>query len=316
MEENKKIEVVYEKAAPSKRMLAYIIDVGIFILTAIIFFTFANMGVRSSSFYTQKEKDLATLKIESSLYVDDKVITDYIANNSDYPNYEDKKAFLSNHIDAFYSNLTYFSDVAAQKEAYDKRKLDNPTLFEKNGEDEVVEKAVEPELLYKFYVEEVDNHAMTYLFNNIEYVKLTQFFFLVILVEIIIVVFLSFLIYFYIIPVTFFRRGRQTIGMKLEKIGLISIYAVNQTFWVYTLRALFMFFVFIVVNFVSFLIPTFVSLAMMYFTKRNSSLVNYVFNDYIVNVKDQDIYLDDVERYEAQESLKQLSIRDKDFSLK
>ena len=210
-------------------------------------------------------------------------------------------------------------DAMAQhqcEEAYDKRKLESPNLFEKNELDQVVERNVEAELLYNFYVNEVDNHALAYLLNNLEYIQLTQYIFNTLLVEIILSVFLSFIIYFYILPVTIFKRGRQTIGMKLEKVGIISIHAVNETLGIYSLRTLFMFVMFIGVNFVSFLIPTFVSIGMMYFSKRNSSLVNYVFNDYIVNVKDQDIYMDDLERIESQQSLKKLSIQNKDFSLK
>ena len=64
------------------------------------------------------------------------------------------------------------------------------------------------------------------------------------------------------------------------------------------------------------MIPTFVSITMMYVNKTNSSLVNYVFNDYMVDITAQDIYLNDLERIEAQESLKQASLENKDYRLK
>ncbi len=77
-----------------------------------------------------------------------------------------------------------------------------------------------------------------------------------------------------------------------------------------------MYLVFLPINVATFLIPSFISIGMMYFNKTNSSLVNYIFNDYIVDISNQDIYFNDMEREEAIESLKSLTLDNKDFSLK
>ena len=54
----------------------------------------------------------------------------------------------------------------------------------------------------------------------------------------------------------------------------------------------------------------------MYFTKSNSSLVNYVFNDYMVDVTDQKIYFNALEREEFEIKLQEISIENKDLRLK
>lgn len=296
-------------------MLAHVMDIGIFLFMAIIVFTISTVIIRNSSFYIQKMERLTQIRNESGLYTNNIVITKYVEDDSNFPTTTSKKIFLSNKINYFYHNSTYFDDIEKQMEVYDKRRLDS-NLFFRNSDDVVVEKDVDVSLLYSFYRSEVDDHAVVLLLNNLEYVSLSRFSFLVILVQIIISVVLSFFIFYYAIPAFIFRRGRQTIGMKLSKIGLISIHAVNESLGIYSLRAVFMFFVFIPINFVSFMIPTFVSITMMYVNKTNSSLVNYVFNDYMVDVTAQDIYLNDLERIEAQNSLKQASLENRDYRLK
>ena len=313
--ETTKTEVVYTKAKPGRRMLAHIMDIGIFLFMGIILFTIETVITRNSSFYTEKMERLTQIRNDSGLYTDNVVITTYVEDNTKFPSTTSKKTYLSGRIDYFYHNPTYFDDIAKQMEVYDKRRLES-NLFEKNSEDQVVEKNVDVSLLYSFYKSEVDDHAVVLLLNNLEYVTLSRFSFLVILVEIIIAVVLSFFIFYYLFPAFIFKRGRQTIGMKLTKIGIISIHAVNETLGIYSLRALFMFFVFIPINFVSFMIPTFVSVTMMYVNKTNSSLTNYVFNDYMVDLTAQDIYLNDLERIEAQNSLKQASLENRDYRLK
>ena len=313
--ENSKTEVVYTKAKPGRRMLAHIMDIGIFLFTAIMLFTVSNLAVRNSSSYIRSMERLAQVKNESGIFTNNIVISTYVEDNAKFPNTTDKKEYLRKGIDYFYHNPTYFDDIAKQMENYDKRRLDS-LLFEKNSEDQVVEKNIDVQQLYTFYKSEVDDHAVVLLLNNLEYVSLSRISFIAALIEIIISATLSFIIFYYIFPAFIFRRGRQTIGMKLSKIGLITIHAVNETLGIYTLRAVFMFFVFIPINFVSFMIPTFISITMMYVNKTNSSLVNYVFNDYMVDITAQDIYLNDLERIEAQESLKQASLENRDYRLK
>ena len=55
---------------------------------------------------------------------------------------------------------------------------------------------------------------------------------------------------------------------------------------------------------------------MMYLNKTNSNLTNYVFNDYAVDVSDKLIYLNSLERAESEFKLQEISLENKDFTLK
>lgn len=316
---NNKIEVVYKKGKIGKRMLAYFIDIGLLIMSTLIMLSIINIPITSSPWYKSKEAELVQLRNDSGLYENGINIVDYVSTNSDYSSYEEKKNFLSERIDNFYKNTTYFNDLEKIKNDYETRKLeakkDGVNLFVKE-DGEVKENAVSPELLYNFYVDETQNYTYAYLMRNANYFYLTRVSFLVTVVEFISLFTLFFIVYFLILPLTCFKRGRQTIGMKLEKIGLISVKAVNITAGKYVGRFVFNYFVFFVLNFVGFLIPSIVSVTMMYVNKTNSNLPNYVFNDYAVDVTDKTIYLNALERAESEFKLQEISLENKDFTIK
>ena len=316
---NNKIEVVYKKAKLGKRMLAYFIDIGLLIMSTLIMLSIINIPITSSPWYKSKEAELVQLRNDSGLYENGINIVDYVSTNSDYSSYEEKKNFLSERIDNFYKNTTYFNDLEKIKNDYETRKLeakkDGVNLFVKE-DGEVKENAVSPELLYNFYMDETQNYTYAYLMRNANYFYLTRFSFLVTVVEFISLFTLFFVVYFLILPLTCFKRGRQTIGMKLEKNGLISVKAVNISTGKYVGRFVFNYFVFFILNFVGFLIPSIVSVTMMYVNKTNSNLPNYVFNDYAVDVTDKTIYLNALERAESEFKLQEISIENKDFTIK
>lgn len=318
MENNEKKEIVYTKAKLGKRLFAHFYDLGILFLSTAILFSIINMAITNSSWYKDKSDALVAMRNDSHLYEDGVEITTVVKNDGSYPSYENKKDYLSTHIDYFYHNTTYFKDLTAWNE-YGQRKLEAKTgdtpLFIKEGEN-IIENNVSHEELYNFYVNEINNYCLGFLTVNPDYFNLTRFSFWTIVIEIIVILTLMFTLFYLIFPLFIFKRGRQTIGMKLEKIALINIRAVNVTVGVYILRFFFMYGVFLILDFVGFLIPAFVSIGMMYGSKSNSSLANYVFNDYMVDISSQDIYLDEGERDYKAEELKKFSIENRDLTLK
>lgn len=318
--ENKVIEVVYFKAKLGRRIFALFIDISLFILTTFILFSITNTPITNSSWYKAKDNQLTEIRNESGLYVEGIVLTTYVEQSGSLTSFEQKKVFVSERIDTFYNNTTYIKDINSNKEQYNQRKLTAKTdkgvnLFILDGST-IVENNVSDELLYNFYKDEIDNFALAQLFNSNLYFNLVQFSFLTTLVQFISLIVLTYSIYFVVLPLTCFKRGRQTIGLKLSKIGLISVRADNVTPGKYIGRSIFNFFIFVVLNFFSFLIPSFVSLGMMFFSKRGDSLTNYVFNDYAVDVSNQSIYFNALEREEQTNRLKQISIENKDLRLK
>ncbi|MCR4911009.1 MAG: hypothetical protein K5925_00565 [Bacilli bacterium] len=311
-------ELVYTKAKLGRRLLGHFMDIGILFLASLILYAAMNSIVVNTSWYKSKNDELTTIKNDSGLYIEGVLATSYVLDDEKYPTNEDKKNELSGRILSFYQNPTYFSNNDALTK-YNERRLaakgDGVPLFKQEGE-YIIENAVEDTLLYQFYEKEIEEYSVGYLVNNLTYLILTKLSFFTSIVEIVIVTTLNFVVLYLVFPLTCFKRGRQTIGMKLEKIGLISVRADNVRTGVYIGRFFFMYFVFLPINFVSFLIPSIVSTTMMYLTKTNSSLPNYIFNDYMVDVTDQDIYLNILEIEESKNKVASASIENRDFKLK
>ncbi len=321
-QQNNKIEVVYKKAKISKRLLAYFIDIGLFLLTTFILFSVINIPVTRSKWYTGNTDHLTQLRNDSGLYEKGIVIYTYLDKQKDMTDQE-KKDIISSRIDAFYNNSTYISNIESMQKQYNNRKLKATSkgvhLFIYDTEDptKIIENPVVVySKLYNFYKTEVSDYSVGYLLKNTEYFNCVKFMFLTAVIEFVIILLLTYTLYYLIFPIAIFRRGRQTIGMKLEKIGLITVYADNIPAGKFVLRFFFNLGVFIVLDFVAFLIPAIVSMTMMFINKANQNLVNYVFNDYAVDITNQQIYLNAAEREESAFKLQEISIENKDFRLK
>ena len=65
---NKK-EVVYKKAKLGKRMLAYFIDIGLLLMSALIMLSVINIPITRSSWYKSKENELTEIRNETGLYI-------------------------------------------------------------------------------------------------------------------------------------------------------------------------------------------------------------------------------------------------------
>lgn len=313
-------EVVYTKATVGRRMMAHIIDIGIFFVLTVSLFTLFHTTMKNSSYYKSKDAQLQAMRDESYLFEGSTVITTYVENNKDIETYEQKKKILADRIEKFYHSETYFKGLTKFYDAYQKRQLDakyqGTNLFVLDSENHIVENGLAAQRYYVFYTNEIDNYGIGYMLANSNYKSLMRFSFWATIVEAIIAITITYSVFYYVIPATFFKLGRQTIGMKLEKIALISVRADNVSFAAFTGRTIFNFFIFVPINFVGLLIPSLVSTTMMYVNKTNSSLTNYVFNDYMVDITNQDIYFSDAEREYAQEQLSQASIENSDFKLK
>lgn len=315
----KKVEVVYDKAPLSKRMLSYFFDVSIFLLTTLIFFTILNPIVNATPMYKAKENELTALRVESHLYVDDQVVTKFVDESDEFNTSEEKKDYLRNCIDAFYASETFFKDsehITLYNQRKESAKVDGVNMFIYDETNNLKENSVAPAYLYSFYKDEVDHYCLGYLLKNPKYFELTRFDFWKVIVEIIISATIFYLILFLVLPLTCFKRGRCTIGMKLARIGLININALTVKKLPFCLRTLFNYLIFVYINIALFLIPTFVSIGMVFLSKTNQSLTNYFFNDYFVDTSNQHIYLDEGERQFSKINLSEVSIENKDFVIK
>ena len=316
-----KIEIEYTKAKLSKRFVTYVIDLGLIGTFAVILFALTNLVTKNTEAYKNLENNISEIRNESGLYIDGVDIITYTKDENNFSSYEDRKNFLSNHIDSFYVNPSFFTNElsASTIKEYNTRKLnakgDNNIPLFVSIEGQIKERPVAPEQLYNFYSEEISSYSYSYLFYNAQYVNLIKASFWTVTIEVVICATLMFSIVYLLFPAVIFKRGRQTPGMKMMKIGLINYHAVNVKTGVYIGQFFFILLVMFYLSFFAFLIPAIVSISMTFIGKTSPSLASYVFNNYFVDVKNQDIYLDEVERTFAQEKVNEASIENKDLKI-
>lgn len=316
---NKELE--YNKAKIYKRFFAAFIDLFCVFLMTFILFSLTNMVLPHIESYSSLVEKRNNLLDESHLYDENYlVITDVIADEKEFPTFNSKKDYLSEHIEEFYNSSLYFDDLSEIKEEYDKRRIEyrynGIKLFDYNENNEIIELNVSPEYLTNFYIEEVNNYCLKYLFNNIDYVETTRIISLVSILNFACWLILMVTLFYLVFPLWIFKRGRLTIGKRIFSIGLIDGNALNITNSKYILRFLFILFIIFILSFFSFLLPIFVSIGMMLISKRQQDLVDYIFNNYVVDIKDSEIYLDYLEYLDKNNIDKKLSIETKDLNLK
>lgn len=317
--ENNIEEVVYRPASKGKRILAGLVDFALTILLSLTIFSVSNILTKSASFVAEPTSIRHSLQVESGLYLEDgTAIYEYTAKEgTELATYREKKDYLSNRIDAFYANGDFCEEEV--KTEYATRKLeakkDDTLLFHLNDDFTVAENDVNPSYLYEFYVTEIQDHAMSYLYSNPAYGEATREIFFVGVVEFMIGLVVSVLVFYALIPLAIFHRGRQTLGRKLLKISLISANALNVKAGRYWVRVAFIFFVYYALDFVGFLIPLMVSLGMLFFTKRKENLVDYLLSQYMVDTSVDEVYLDYGDYWEAKNAKEKAKLENRDFKL-
>lgn len=282
-------------------------------------FSLINMAFQASDVAKETNSKRLRIQNESHLFIDGENINNYVDSEdlSGFTTYRQKKDFLGKQISTFYTNTYFFPDNLELKN-YDERRLEyrvnGETIFVLN-ENEVIEKETDPKLFYNFYKNEITDNCFRLLYNNKDYASTTTFFLLAGIIEFSGCLFISFAIYEVLIPLTIFKRGRQTIGKKVFKISLLSVKALNVTPGIFVLRELFCFFVYVVLGIFGFLLPEFISLGMLLFSTRKQDLTDYVFNQYYVDSSNQDVYLDLGEYYARMGDKEKAKLENKDFDI-
>ncbi len=319
MNENqiKKEEIEYKPSRITKRALALLVDVFLTIFTALILFACFNGLASNTPFALEEKSKRDNLQIESSLYTSDFVlISDYVDSTSFST--REKNEYLSKHIEDFYSNPAFIVGIDPYKQ-YEERKLkalDGTTSLFIENEGKIKENELaNPSSILSFYKNEIENECLKYLYSNEIYINSNKFFFILSFVVGAASLTLSFLVYYLILPLTAFKKGKRTIGMAIFKIGLVGKNGLSLKALPYLGRVVFDYFVFIWLSFVSFLIPWGISFTMLLFSKRCQSLDDYVLNQYKVDISRDDIYLDYGDYKSHKENRDKASIENKDFEI-
>ncbi len=157
------------------------------------------------------------------------------------------------------------------------------------------------EKMNEFYLTAYDR-AVSYIQNNETYLRARNV--LTIYINLVLIplsIFLSFAIFEFLIPLTIGKRGKQTLGMKMMKISLLSANGLSCGAKRYLARQTIQLFLIVYLSMVSFGIPLIVSFSMMIFRKDGQCLHDYLAGTYMVDSSEQSVY----QSYEEMKKLKE-----------
>ena len=322
-------EVEYAKAKLTSRWLAAIIDFALFFVLAAILYGCTYWVTSSIPAYNSQVELRNQLQEESGIYSDGTTLISTTVTEDDTLSTYEQKNYLSNIIDAFYLNDTFFEYDTYVEEldetytsyyiAYQARKAEavdeyGNNIFVSDNGILYYEGGYLSDVFLEFYVSEIETYCVNYLVVNADYLSATQLVFNTSVAELVITMAISFFLA-YMVPPLIFKRGRQSLGMKITKTSLISAEALNVTTGKYWLRSLWLFLFGFVLDVIAFLIPLIVSVSMMHLSKRNQDFFDYISNTYVVDTSTQDVYLDYAEYWHRTEGRQAASIENNDFKI-
>lgn len=309
MEKEEPVTLEYYKAPFGKRIFAFLLDALLMSFLSLGFFVAARAVLENSSAYQDAFATYLKVSKDSGLYTYEEtndnlvIITSYYSGETYAQQNEKEETALL----AFYGNAEFFpatsspsgSTLYAAEKIGDTRigKADNLDYFVYNSKSEIVANPTySDEKMHDFYVTAVEN-ALQYL-NNVEgYVNATKT--LSLSINFIIIpcaLVLAFSLVELVIPLLFFRRGYQTLGLKAFNLSLVNGYAVSPPFKSFFIRFLWMLFAELLLSLVTFGVPLIVSFSMMSFRKDGQAFHDYMSGLYLVDSSEQSIYRSKSER--------------------
>ncbi|HPY38832.1 MAG TPA: RDD family protein [Bacilli bacterium] len=306
------IELDYQKAKYSKRLLAFMFDMlCVGIMTSLLF-----LGTRAiaekQTIFTDALETRARLQSESHLYVlNDQnnydLITDFYASNTDYADIiiEYEAALV-----AFYTSPTFFDqdDPAGGIHLYNEQKIGenavagNYFVYADSEHTSIVANpAYSAEKMDAFYQIAIEDIAYAYLNSHPDYSQASR---VILVFSTIFILPFSILVSLLVFELLFpliFSRGRQTLGRKIFHIGLITSDAISPKTGRFLARFALFLCVEIIASVFTFGIPIIFSVSMFFFTKNNQSFPDYMLGIYSVDVELKTIYKS-IDEYEASHS--------------
>lgn len=317
MERNNE-EIVYSSAKPSKRGLALLIDGFFTLFLALVIFALSNTFITKAPFYLEVVNKKESIQDQSSLFSPGHVlISEYVDTLS--LSSREKNEYISSKIDSFYGNRDFFVDGVDPTVGYIKRKgkaSNGSTVLFVYEDGELKENPnVDPASLLEFYKNEVNEECLKLFYQYPGYLETNKFFFIFGVSEALVSLTISFSLFYLVLPLTAFRRGKKTLGMYLLKIALVGKDGLSLRSGPYVGRFFFDYFVFIILSFASFLITWAISIGMLLLSLKKQSLDDYLLNQYKVDVTNSDVYIDYYEYMHSKQTRKEASLENKDFNI-
>lgn len=315
------IVLTYPKASLVKRVVAFLIDALMIGTMALGLFWVSRMIVENASWYKDAFSTYVRISSESRLYVytetDDHLVQIDTYAKGTFSDDAQKVSYLESRLTYFYVNdpIGIFPNGEG-KGLYDAEKVGQSAFKTADGEPYfALDSAGEPQsivssaVLISFY-EQATISAVEYLNRSEEYIGAKRVLsqtinFLLIPLSIA----LSFTVFELLFPLLFFRRGWKTLGMAVFKMALLTPEAVVPRFRLFLFRFLFMLIIEVIVSMVTFGVPLFVTIGMMFIRKDGQALHDYVFGTYMVDASEQSVYWSRQEYLELQSKAAETSSR-------
>lgn len=310
-ENNQKLGIEYYPASTKKKLLAFLIDFIIVASVSGLFWFLSSLAFNSLSYIKEQQDYRTSYQIDSGFYNSDLKIITAELESSDL-NIKERCETLDKKINNYYFEILKNENVSKE---YQKRQNESGYYKLDEETNKYVINTSDYSNLYNFQKNELYSYTLGYFFLDAGFYHATQTIFLSIVIEIIIALFLSCLIFMLILPLFVFKRGRCTLGNKIMKIGLVSSDALNVRAGKFIGRFFFIFIVEIVFSMFSFFLPLLVSLAFSTFSKTRNNLHNYIFGTYLVDSSQKMIYLNREDFFDNQRISSQASIENKDFRI-
>jgi uncharacterized RDD family membrane protein YckC len=294
---NKVLELNYVRASAPKRVSSMLFDLLLCFVSTIILLIGTFAIIQTNSGFISLTNDREEGLLSSQLYIkSDNEIKQLssVLDSDDTLTYNEKSEKLDAALTSFFNNDLFFYEVDGNKIYLDLKKAanngDSQELLFNSEYERALTNSDYDKTYYDFYTSSFST-ALGYLQLNKSYSSATKKINIVYIFSTIGTFLFTVIIFFYIVPLIC-KRGRQTLGMKLTKIGVVSSNGFNLSFARFTARFCLFFFVELILSLVSFLIPVFVSLTMMVIRKDHQSFHDYIVQSYVVTVDNDTIYLD------------------------
>ena len=319
--EGQVISLTYQKAGLMKRMVAFLIDAILIGTLALGMFWALRLLVENTSWYHGAFDTYVSVSVDSKLFVyaeteDNLVQIDTYAKGT-FKDDAQKVSFLEQRLHYFYVDdpLSLFDGDEGEKlYRADKigkdgiKKSDGSYYFALNQDGDPASIVPDAELI-AFY-EQATISAIEYLNRSEDFVNAKRVLsqtinFLLIPLSIAV----SFTLFELLIPLLFFRRGWQTLGLAVFHYALLNSEAVVPMTRFFIFRFLFMLFIEVLLSMMTFGLPLFVTMGMMVIRKDGQALHDYLFGIYMVEAGDQSIYKSKEEYFALQAQAEGTSAR-------
>ena len=306
-EETKKqegVELEYYKAPLAKRFVAFLIDMTLTGVLALGIFCLLRLAMENSSPYQSAFSTYVSISKNSKLYTYEET-EDNLVQIATYAKrtYEDDYAkqveFCETRLSYFYSEdpIDIFDGdegtklYASEKVGEDAvKQSDGATYFayDSSGSPKAI---VDNETLISFYDEAVIS-AIQYLSRSEAYVNasktLSKTINLLLIPSSIVI---GMLVFEFLIPLIFFRRGWQTLGMRIFRLSLITSNAISPRFRTFLVRFLWMLLAEAILSMMTFAVPLFIAFGMAIIRKDGQAFHDYMTGVYMVDSSEQTVYL-------------------------